>query len=303
MKKILLALLFLPFIGFSQAPILLDTVGNACHINILGFAKDGMTYSLYGDSSLNITIQGTTNNFSNAHYSRFRDPSGSSFANRQALTNWLDTYFFADAAASDSDTSGGGSATLEEVTGNGNTTPNSMLFNGLAGYSPANTGLTLGYTSGIGLISNNNPTFSSQILFNNDGRLRFGTGNEIDGNTSTVLDLYPIENSGIVGAIFNCRVQATEAFDAADLVSLGQVQNMWKGGQSLFTADGVTTVFDIVHNLGSTPPYFSLTSTTPVTLNNLNRTITFPDANTMRITFGNPPLIGENVNYVWIVYK
>lgn len=77
----------------------------------------------------------------------------------------------------------------------------------------------------------------------------------------------------------------------------------FKGGQSPFTADGVATVFDIVHNLGATPSYFTLTTTAPIATNHLARTITFPDVNTLRITFNSPPNIGEDANYVWIVYK
>jgi hypothetical protein len=75
------------------------------------------------------------------------------------------------------------------------------------------------------------------------------------------------------------------------------------GGQSAFTADGVTTVFNITHNLGAIPSFFTLTTTAPIASNHLNRTITFPDVNTMRITFNVAPSIGENANYVWIVFK
>lgn len=75
------------------------------------------------------------------------------------------------------------------------------------------------------------------------------------------------------------------------------------GGNSIFTADGVTSQFDILHNLGEVPSYFSITTTEPIASNHLNRVITFPNSNTMRITFGFPPSIGENANYIWIVYK
>ena len=76
----------------------------------------------------------------------------------------------------------------------------------------------------------------------------------------------------------------------------------WKGGQSMFVADDSTTIFEITHSLGAIPSVFSLTTTTPITSNHLSRTITFPDINTMRITFTNPPTIGEDVNYVWAVF-
>lgn len=35
------------------------------------------------------------------------------------------------------------------------------------------------------------------------------------------------------------------------------------GGTSFFTADGVDTIFDIVHNLGFVPRFFTLTTTEP----------------------------------------
>jgi len=81
------------------------------------------------------------------------------------------------------------------------------------------------------------------------------------------------------------------------------VKTDYKGGQSPFTADGTTTVFNITHNLGFIPSYFTLTTTAPIASNHLNRTITFPDVNTMRITFNVAPSVGEDANYVWIVFK
>lgn len=112
MKNILLPILILLSTAcFGQAPITLDTVNNACHIDKIGFAKDNMTYTLNGDSSLNIFIVGAAN-YQNAHYSRFRDPAGAPFSNRTALTNWLDLYFFANALA---DTSGSGGGTVTSV--------------------------------------------------------------------------------------------------------------------------------------------------------------------------------------------
>lgn len=77
----------------------------------------------------------------------------------------------------------------------------------------------------------------------------------------------------------------------------------FKGGQSVFTADGSTMEFEIVHNLGAIPSYFTLTTTEPIATNHLSRTITFPDDNTMKLTFSVAPNVGENANYVWIVYK
>lgn len=89
----------------------------------------------------------------------------------------------------------------------------------------------------------------------------------------------------------------------SDAAGLAVWQEVFKGGQSPFTADGIITVFNITHNLGVVPSYFSLTTTEPIANNHLQRTITFPDANTMRITFNIAPAPGENANYVWVVYK
>ena len=76
-----------------------------------------------------------------------------------------------------------------------------------------------------------------------------------------------------------------------------------KGGMTPFTANGSNTVLNITHNLGSIPSYYSITTSEPIAINHLTRTITFPDANTMRLTFGVAPQVGENANYVWVVYK
>lgn len=75
------------------------------------------------------------------------------------------------------------------------------------------------------------------------------------------------------------------------------------GGHAFMTGNGTISSFNITTNAGFIPSYFTLTTTTPITQNQLNRTITFPDSNTMRITFENAPLDGENTDYVWIVYK
>lgn len=131
MKKILLFVLVFGSLNcLAQTPILLDTVNNACHIDKTGFAKDNMTYTLNGDSSINLFIISAPS-YQNAHYSRFRDPAGSPFANRTALTNWLDLYFFANALV-DTISGGGDTATLESVTtGAGyNITPNAMHVTG-----------------------------------------------------------------------------------------------------------------------------------------------------------------------------
>ncbi len=79
--------------------------------------------------------------------------------------------------------------------------------------------------------------------------------------------------------------------------------NAYKGGQSAFTPDGTTTQFDIVHNAGFIPSFFTLTTTEPIASNHLNRTITFPNNNTMRLTFALAPSVGEDANYVWVVFR
>lgn len=100
-------------------------------------------------------------------------------------------------------------------------------------------------------------------------------------------------------------VQGIAAVASNDFPILSQVlaKADYKGGQSPFTADGTTTQFDVTHNLGAIPAYFTLTTTAPISSNHLNRTLSFPNTNTMRITFANAPLVGEDANYVWIVYR
>lgn len=71
-------------------------------------------------------------------------------------------------------------------------------------------------------------------------------------------------------------------------------------GQVIFIADGILDFIDIVHNAGYNPMP-TITPTTPISINHLGRTISWPDTNTIRITFGNPPVIGENITYMWSV--
>jgi hypothetical protein len=81
------------------------------------------------------------------------------------------------------------------------------------------------------------------------------------------------------------------------------ISNSSASGKTSFVADGVLNFVDIVHNTNQFEPEFTLSTLTPITLNHLNRTITYPDNNTIRITFTNPPIIGEDTIYVWIVPK
>lgn len=75
------------------------------------------------------------------------------------------------------------------------------------------------------------------------------------------------------------------------------------GGDFPFTADGTTAEVVITHTLGAVPDFFSLTTTQPITSNHLNRTITFPDDETMVITFGLAPLPGEDAVYIYALFK
>lgn len=79
--------------------------------------------------------------------------------------------------------------------------------------------------------------------------------------------------------------------------------DLFKGGISTFTANDVTTVFNIATSAGFVPSFASITALTPESENTKNRTITFPDANTIRITYDSAPLTGDNITYSWIVYK
>lgn len=75
------------------------------------------------------------------------------------------------------------------------------------------------------------------------------------------------------------------------------------GGQTPFVADGVQTVVTITHNAGFIPSFYNLTTSQPITLTHLSRTIAFPDVNTMTITFASAPIVGEDANYVWTLFQ
>lgn len=86
---------------------------------------------------------------------------------------------------------------------------------------------------------------------------------------------------------------------------------VFEGGEQVFTANGVITVVTITHNMNLPdagggvfkPKSFSLTTTQPISNNHLNRTITWPTANTMVITFGTAPNIGEDAVYIWTIFR
>ncbi len=75
------------------------------------------------------------------------------------------------------------------------------------------------------------------------------------------------------------------------------------GGTELFIADGIQDTIIITHNAGFVPSFFSLTTSQPNTVTLLSRTVTFPNSNTMQITFSSPPIIGEDANYSWILFQ
>lgn len=110
-----------------------------------------------------------------------------------------------------------------------------------------------------------------------------------------------------------CAIGQLNAAGSANSAALTELQEQvdeivgssatTKGGMTNFIADGSATVLNIVHNLGAIPDYFTLTTTTPISPNHLNRSISWPDNNTMRITFNFAPLPGEDADYVWSVTK
>lgn len=205
--------------------------------------------------------------------------------------------------------SGGGGGTLQSVTdGTGNNiTSNAIQVTGVDNIDTTTPSMILAASGVQGLLYFVHPIEGSPfgalaVVFNSDS-------NTISFQPDS-LTLYDKNRAGTNNgacAIFNGKVGAEDAINLNELVTLRQVQSVvdhpYKGGQSSFTADGTTTIFDITHNLGATPSYFSLTTTQPIAQNLLGRTITLPDANTMRLTFDFAPNPGEDANYVWIVYK
>lgn len=81
------------------------------------------------------------------------------------------------------------------------------------------------------------------------------------------------------------------------------IQDRIYEGQNTFTADGFLDHLDITHNAGYIPTSFVLTPLTPISLNHLSRSVTFPTVNTMRITFVSPPVLGDNITYSWQIHS
>jgi hypothetical protein len=241
MKKILLpAFILLSTVCFGQAPIALDTVNNACHIDKIGFAKDNMTYTLYGDSSINLFIVGAAS-YQNTHYSRFRDPGGNPFQNRTALTNWIDLYFFANALADSTSGGGGDTATLQITTDAGNATTNAIQITGNNNLNNLIGGIKLAYNPVASTVSIFNPdTYSSAITFTPiNGQLFFTTTNNTGSSVYTPLTLMPdATGSSALAGLFNGRLQASRAVDTADIPTWGQVQS-----QNLALGETSTTAY------------------------------------------------------------
>lgn len=159
-----------------------------------------------------------------------------------------------------------------------------------------------GYTVGTNTALNSSDTILSAF-----GKLQQQSNNRLSINS--------------VLTTFSVGADTTVANTDTVLQSFGKLQgqiNAIKGGRAggyePFTADGTTDVIDIIHGLNIDngngadpnrywPESFSLTNTLPDTTNLLDRSVSFPDADTMRITFTTPPTLGEDANYSWIVYK
>jgi hypothetical protein len=251
MKKILFFIFLLAsFSSFGQAPILLDTVGNACHIDKTGFAKDNMTYTLNGDSSINLFIISAPS-YQNAHYSRFRDPDGSPFANRTALTNWLDLYFFANALADTTSSSGGDTATLESVTtGTGNNiTPNAVQVSGSdnLAFSPS---LVMAYASDIGTLTGIGTEFPSMALNTANGELSFATG-----QGSEVLVLNKIASSSDLLAEFGGRVSASAGTQPNDVAIMSQITTLGETSTTAYRGDRGVVAYDHSQLTSGTNPH------------------------------------------------
>lgn len=196
---------------------------------------------------------------------------------------------------------------LQEVTDQGNITSNAIQSSGSGNISATNS-IAMFKTGQAGAIYNilNSGSVGSYIAFDEGGEgIQLRPSGTVSPSYGVVL--HKISASTQLVANFEGRVAGSDATQINEFITLGQAQPIvdhpYKGGQSAFTADGTTTVFNITHNLGAIPSFFSLTTTQPIAANHLTRTITFPDNNTMRLTFAIPPNPGENANYVWIVYK
>lgn len=224
MKKTITLIIFMlsTIFGYSQI-IALDTVGSTCKIAEVSFAKNSLTYSLSGDSSISIYVIGNSKTWVNAHYSRFRNPSGGSFANRNALTLFLDNNFFAEAAASDS--SGGGSAgNLQQTTDAGNSTSNAIQVTGADNISLDQSSLSILKPAEVGYLYNfNGGALTSGIEF--DPSEEIGLTLYPNGQTNNLgFTIFKTDSGSDRIAEFSGRVKTANAQESDDVPTWGQVQ-------------------------------------------------------------------------------
>jgi hypothetical protein len=251
MKKILLFILvFASFRSIAQVPILLDTVNNACHVDKIGFAKDNMTYTLNGDSSINLVIVGAAS-YVNSHYSRFRDPVGSPFANRTALTNWLDLYFFANALADTTSGGGGDTATLTSVTtGAGNNlTPNAIQINGFANLDLTKSGTALleqGANGGVYRIDSAAGTIVGAVEITNTSIGLSAVSSSITIRPQTGSDA-AILSSG--------RIQAQEGINTNDVATMSQLLLLGETSSTAYRGDRGVLAYNHSQLTGGTNPH------------------------------------------------
>lgn len=256
MKNILLPIfILLSLASFGQAPIALDTVNNACHIDKIGFAKDNMTYTLNGDSSINIFIVGAAS-YQNTHYSRFRDPGGNPFANRTELTNWLDLYFFANALADSSSTGGGDTATLESVTtGTGNNiTPNALQVKDALNLNvDSQTTVVYNYGAAInggGLAVTTNGSLRRIAEYSEDA------GTTVIYNDPQSQSILLREQTGSnAGIVASGRIQGQAGINATDYAIMSQLLSLGETSTTAYRGDRGKTAYDHSQLTSGTNPH------------------------------------------------
>lgn len=169
----------------------------------------------------------------------------------------------------------------------------------------ANTyvGRTLTGTANLIAISNGNGVGANPV-FNVGNLVVQTTATQTLTNktiTSPVLNGVPTTPTATLGT--DTTQVASTAFVQQEITDKALLKADVVGGQSVFTADGVTVVHDIVHTLGAIPSYWTITTSEPIANNLLNRTISFVDDSTMRITYNVAPNIGEDANYVYVLFR
>lgn len=71
-------------------------------------------------------------------------------------------------------------------------------------------------------------------------------------------------------------------------------------GTVQFLGDGITDTLIIPHTLGSVPTAYMVFNDSALTTNFLGRNIT-PDPINLTVIFSNPPGVGENATFSWLV--